>query len=159
MILLIFIGWIGTIMLGALIANPIRVAIGHDELINNLCITAVSFVILSFYKFRFLPEFEGSFSGDDLRTGMKKSLIIIVYWILTVPVGFVLGYETFGAPTVATVFTALSAGCCEETAFRGLALSYLMRQWKEEKHIVLSVRAEFREIWDRKWNLTEVTEE
>ena len=139
LILLILIGWIGTIMLGALIANPIKNVMGHDDIINYLCIVAMTFVILAIYKFWFRPDFEGNFKGGDFKTGMKLFLLLLIFWILTVPVGFITGHDTFGAPTFATVCTALAAGCCEETAFRGLALSYLMRQWKDEKHIVISV--------------------
>jgi membrane protease YdiL (CAAX protease family) len=43
--------------------------------------------------------------------------------------------ENFGPPTLANLCLALMAGFGEETAFRGLPLSYLMRQWKDERKI------------------------
>ena len=139
MIVLILTGWIGTIMLGSLIATPIKRAIGHDDIVNCLCIVSMAFVILALYKFWFRPDFEGNLRGGDFKTGIKLLSILIIFWAVTVPVGFVTGHDTFGAPTAATICASLAAGCCEEAAFRGLALSYLMRQWKDEKHIVSSV--------------------
>ena len=138
-LLLFVIGLFGSLIPGSLLAVFVEPVVGDQHIATNICSVLMAFVVLGVYKFWFRPEFEGNLRGGDLKTGMKLFLIMVVYWAFAVPVGFIAGYDTFGAPTAWTVCEALAAGICEEVAFRGLPLSYLMRQWKKEKQIPVSV--------------------
>lgn len=122
-------------LIGMVIGFPLGFLIKDSNAAGAIGIVIATFPMLALYKFWFRPEFEGNLRGGDMKTGLMLSLILIPYWLLNVPAGFIFGSAKFGAPTLATVSMALMAGCSEEAAFRGLGISYLMRQWKEEKRI------------------------
>ena len=138
-ILLMLIGLLAAQALGSLMGRPIGSLTGEKNLGDGIGIAVASFLILLLYKFWFRPEFEGNLKGGDLKLGFKISIIFIVYWITIVPLEFAISDSVFGAPTIGSIFMAIMAGTSEEVAFRGLPLSYLMRQWREEKHVLTAL--------------------
>ena len=91
-------------------------------------------LVLAIHKRWFYPEFEGNLRGGRPATGFRLGLFILIAWAL-MPLNMLRHPENFGPPTLANLCLALMAGFGEETAFRGLPLSYLMRQWKDERKI------------------------
>ena len=87
-------------------------------------------IVLAIHKRWFYPEFEGNLRGGRPGLGFRLGLFILIAWAL-VPVNMIRHPENYAVPTLATLSIALMAGFAEETAFRGLSLSYLMRQWKD----------------------------
>lgn len=139
MIVLILIGLFGTQGLGELIGTPIKSLTGNEYFGSGIGIAVITFVILALYKYWFRPDFEGMLRGGDPRFIRQICIVMIVYWILDVPLVFIGGFGTFGPPSLTSIGISIMAGCSEELAFRGLPLSYLMRQWKDEKRILVSV--------------------
>ena len=82
----------------------------------------------------------GSVFGALIVLAIHKRwfLFILIAWAL-VPVNMIRHPENYAVPTLATLSIALMAGFAEETAFRGLSLSYLMRQWKDEKKLLTAL--------------------
>ena len=126
-------------IVGGLIGIPIDAICGDKNFAGGIGVAIAALLVLLVYGLWFRPEFEGNLRGGNVKTGIKLSMILVVYWIVSTPVGFALSDAVFGAPTLATIGMAMAAGFAEEVAFRGLPLSYLMRQWKEEKRILTAV--------------------
>lgn len=95
-------------------------------------------VILAIHKRWFYPEFEGNLRGGRPGLGFRLALSALILWC-TVPFEILRAPENYGLPTAGSIGLALAAGFCEEAAFRGLPLSYLMRQWKDESKIIPAV--------------------
>ena len=123
-------------ILGGILGILITMATGNENVGSGIGIVVVSLLMLVLYRFWFRPEFEGNLIGGDPKLGIKLGLIIIAYWILVIPALFLSDTAVFGPPTVSTVAMAVMAGMSEETVFRGLSLSYLMRQWRKEEHVM-----------------------
>lgn len=126
-------------LIGSAVAFPITMLTKQPTICSAIGIVLATPLVLWAYKFWFRPEFEGNLTGGDMKTGLKISLFLIPYWLLDVPVGFIFGSAKFGAPTLTTVSMALMAGVSEEAAFRGLGISYLMRQWRDAKRIPAAI--------------------
>lgn len=96
-----------------------------------------AFLLLAIHKRWFYPEFEGCLkcSSVSLADGFKVAAAIIPFWIISCVKEFAFGNK-LSAPTLAIISASLMASCCEEAAFRGLGISYLTRQWKEENKIM-----------------------
>ena len=92
-----------------------------------------TFVVLAVYKRWFYPEFDGCLNGNFAETA-RAAVMIIPFWILTCIKEISLGTQ-IQPLTIRIIAASLMAGCCEETVFRGLGISYLMRQWKKENKI------------------------
>ena len=92
-------------------------------------------LVLAIHKRWFYPEFEGNLRGGRPGLGFRLGLFILIAWAL-VPVNMIRHPENYAVPTPAYLSMALMAGFAEETAYRGLSLSYLMRQWKDEKKLL-----------------------
>lgn len=138
-IVLMLIGLLAVQGLGSLLGRPITALTGDGKVGDGVGIAVVALLTLLLYKFWFRPEFEGNLKGGDLKLGFKLGIIFIVYWITIVPLEFAVSDAVFGAPTIGSIFMAIMAGTSEEVAFRGLPISYLMRQWREEKHVLAAL--------------------
>lgn len=138
-LVLMIIGILVCQALGTGLGIPIGSLSGNKEFGDGIGTAIVAFLLLWFYKFWFRPEFEGNLRGGDIKLGFKLAIIYVVYWVTTTPIAFLSPDVTFGAPTLSTIAMAIMAGTSEEMAFRGLPISYLMRQWREEKHILTAV--------------------
>ena len=108
--------------------------LASDMALFPLGVVPGALVVLAIHKRWFYPEFEGNLRGGRPALGFKLGLFILIAWAMT-PVGMLRHPENYGSPTLANLALALMAGFGEETAFCGLPLSYLMRQWKDERKI------------------------
>ena len=89
-------------------------------------------IMMGVYKLWFRPEFEGMLKGD-LPLGFLLGLIELIYVVVTFAVSMVFGYELNIKPlTSVIIFSSLGAGLGEEFIFRGVLISTLMRQWKDQ---------------------------
>lgn len=94
------------------------------------------FVILAIFWRWFYPEYEGG-----LRGGNRIWFWTGIGLLITVACGFSMLFELdrLGVPPMVSFFGAIMAGTAEEAIFRGIGVSYLMRQWKDEKKILPAV--------------------
>lgn len=100
--------------------------------INLIAVLGAFFVLSLFWRW-FYPEYQGSIHG-----GRKVGMWVIICLALIAAmssVQIITGADELGIPPIVNISTALMAGVCEEAVFRGLGVSYLMRQWGEKKDI------------------------
>lgn len=95
-----------------------------------------AFLVLSLYWRHFYPEFEGNLKGGSQvgkwsLFGVAAALVFTLYDVIQNQ-----GSSRIGFPGIVNILAGLMAGICEETIYRGVGTSYLMRQWREEKKIL-----------------------
>lgn len=110
---------------------------GKTQIFSGFGCAAGAFLLLAIHKRWFYPEFEGCLkcSSVSFADACKVAAAIIPFWVISCIRELAFGNK-INAPTLAMISTSLMAGCCEEAAFRGLGISYLMRQWKEENRVM-----------------------
>ena len=118
---------------GSLIGLALSIAFSSRDVVSYGMIPG-ALLVLAIHKRWFYPEFEGNLRGGRPGLGFRLALFALIM-VLLYPVHILQNPADYGPPTAANLGLALMAGFCEETAFRGLPLSYLMRQWKDEKKI------------------------
>lgn len=98
-------------------------------------IIAVLFLIL--YKLWFKPEYKGSFSGK----GWNNKMIIpfIVVWALDIIFGCIFGEFSSSAFSLSMVMMSITAGLTEESWFRLIPISLMLRKNNSEKAIIVSL--------------------
>lgn len=121
---------------GELVNYPLAKGIPGYTTNGAIGFVIVSLIALWLYKRWFYPEFEGNLRGGNPREGIRLSLLILIYWIITFPIQFLFTPAVFGWPTFRTLSLSLMAGFIEEVSFRGLPVSLLMRQWRDERRIL-----------------------
>ncbi len=105
----------------------------------NLALVFVAFLLLSLYWRLFWPEYRGSLPGENLRFWMLFALALSAIVLVAQLITFRASNTPFGLPPVVNLCAALMAGCFEESVYRGLAGSYLMRQWPGEKGVLRTI--------------------
>ena len=112
---------------------PVSILISDYNAITGPIGMVLSVVIMmGVYKLWFRPEFEGMLKGD-LPLGFLLGLIELIYVVVTFAVSMMFGYELNIKPlTSVIIFSSLGAGLGEEFIFRGVLISTLMRQWKDQ---------------------------
>ena len=112
---------------------PVSILISDYNAITGPIGMVLSIVIMmGVYKLWFRPEFEGMLKGD-LPLGFLLGLIELIYVVVTFAVSMMFGYELNIKPlTSVIIFSSLGAGLGEEFIFRGVLISTLMRQWKDQ---------------------------
>ncbi|MBQ6365900.1 MAG: CPBP family intramembrane metalloprotease [Oscillospiraceae bacterium] len=95
-----------------------------------------AFLVLSLYWRHFYPEFEGNLKGGSqvgkwTLFGVAAALVFTLWDVIQNH-----GSSRIGFPGSVNILAGLMAGVCEETIYRGVGTSYLMRQWREEKKIL-----------------------
>ena len=139
-ILLLFVGMAATQIGGFLINIPSAYTFsGYTSKEDALGFIICSLITLWVYKRWFYPEFEGSLRGGKPGEGIRLALFVLIYWAVCFPIQFLFTPAVFGWPTLKTLSLALTAGFTEEVAARGLPVSLLMRQWREEKKILTTL--------------------
>ncbi len=110
---------------------------GKTQIITGFGCAAGAFLVLAIHKRWFYPEFEGCLmcSSVSFKDAWKVAVAVIPFWIALIIKELAFGNK-LSAPSLAIISAALMAGCCEEAAFRGLGISYLMRQWKEKSKVL-----------------------
>ena len=89
---------------------------------------------LAIHKRWFYPEYKGCLVGSGFKTALRISWPVLPFWIFTI-IRVIAAKLPLEPLTASLLGTALMAGFCEEAAFRGIGVSYLMRQWKTEEKI------------------------
>ena len=124
-----FISVIVAVILGNVIPLP-------KEEIMYIGMILGALLTLLVHKRWFYPEYEGSLKTKDLKRWLITGLIILVIVLLPDIITSLILKTNLGAPTLHSVLMAGVAGTVEETVFRGLPVSYLMRQNKKKSHII-----------------------
>ena len=120
------------IPLALIFGNNMSAVLASSECINIFA----AFLVLSIYWRHFYPEFEGNLKGGS-QVGKWVIFGIVAAVVFTlVDIIQANGAATIGFPGIVNVLAAFMAGICEETVFRGIGTSYLMRQWRDEKKII-----------------------
>lgn len=114
----------------AVIGREINIATGFPE---DIVIVIGAFVVLGIHYLWFKPEYEGSVKGGNMALGFKLAAFMCIYYVYLMIQTLVWG--EFHIPGITGIYTAIIAGVVEETAFRALPISFMMRNWKEEKKI------------------------
>ena len=108
-------------------------SVGYDTGLY-LGVIAGALIILAIFKRWFYPEYEGAFKGG--RNVLRWSILafaipacLLIYNLVTDP-------GSMGMPSLIKWIIAIMAGVCEESIYRGLNASYIMRQTVTQKKIL-----------------------
>ena len=97
-------------------------------------------IVLFAHFFWFSPEYNWKTPASQTIVGIKLLWPILIYWIVAFSTfGYYAGRFPFGPLSFASALSAMMAGVTEEIAFRELPISYMARQWRDEKKIPLMV--------------------
>lgn len=138
-IIVTLLGLIAIQLLGGALDAPFAMTISAYPKEGFLGVVIVSLLALAVFKRWFYPEFEGNLRGGDCKAGFRLALIILIYWAIVFPAEIFFTPSVYGAPTINTLALSMVAGFSEEVAFRGLPISLLMRQWRDEKKILTAL--------------------
>ncbi len=106
-------------------------------LASSECINIfAAFLVLSIYWRHFYPEFEGNLKGGSQLGKWTLFGVAAAVVFTLVDVIQANGAAAIGFPGAVNVLAAFMAGICEETIYRGIGTSYLMRQWRDENRIL-----------------------
>ena len=113
---------------------PLSIVIsGYDGMSGPIGLILSIVIMMGVYKWWFRPEFEGMLKGD-LPKGFLLGLFELGFVILSFLFSALAGYQIAPKPLSAQIISvSLAAGMSEELVFRGVILSTLMRQWKDQK--------------------------
>lgn len=106
------------------------------EDVNYIGMILGTLLTLLVHKRWFYPEYEGTLKTKDFTRWLITGVIILVICLLPDIIISLILKTHFGPPTLHSVLMACVAGTVEETIFRGLPVSYLMRQNKKKSHII-----------------------
>ena len=105
---------------------------GYDATTGPIGLIVSIAILMGVYKWWFRPEFEGMLKGR-LPLGFLLGLAELAYLLLSFVINILSGYELNIKPmTAGILFISLAAGIGEEFVFRGVLISTLMRQWKDQ---------------------------
>ena len=112
---------------------PLSIVIsGYDGMSGPIGLILSIVIMMGVYKWWFRPEFEGMLKGD-LPKGFLLGLFELGFVILSFLLSALTGYQINPKPLSAQIlFVSLAAGMTEELIFRGVVVSTLMRQWKDQ---------------------------
>ncbi len=97
-------------------------------------------ILLALHYVWFSPEYNWGYKKENIAEGFKLLLPIVIYWVVNFTMyGFFAGRIPFGPVTLFELGSAVGAGITEEVVFRELPISYMARQWRDEKKIPLMV--------------------
>lgn len=114
-----------------------------NKMISGFGSVLTSLLFILFFKRYFYPEFSGMLTKGKIKTALKISLILIIYFIIDFTILFLIDKTKPGKLTsdnfILILSICLMAGFAEETVFRGVGVSYLMRQLRNNKHRIILV--------------------
>ena len=93
-----------------------------------------AFLVLLIHKWWFKPEFKGCLKIEKPDACIKLSAVYMIY--LAAGVLEIYLFSGFTGVTCDGAGMALMAGICEETAFRALPVSLMLRYWNREDKIL-----------------------
>ena len=112
----------------------------NTDLMTSVSTTVAIFAsigLLFFYYHWFQPEFNWKLCKRSLA--WKLIAPIVIYWVIYFGIAYTVlsGNFTFGIPAYSSAVATVAAGVGEEIAFRAVGISYMKRQRKGEKNILL----------------------
>lgn len=116
---------------------PVSIIFGIDDTdaVTSICSCFGGLLMLFFFYWWFRPEYQ--WKPRNTAFAFKAAAPILLYWFIYYVVLFTAaaGHLTFGGErvTFGSIIFAVSAGICEEMAFREVGISYLKRQLSENK--------------------------
>lgn len=119
------------------IGIPVSIIFGIDDTdaVTSLCSCFGGLLMLFFFYWWFRPEYQ--WKPRNTAFAFKAAAPILLYWFIYYVVLFTAaaGHLTFGLErvTFGSIVFAVSAGICEEMAFREVGISYLKRQLSGNK--------------------------
>lgn len=99
----------------------------------TIILSLSSFLLLKSFRKWYDHEYEGSMKGGCIRLGF--GLNVTGYAFLILELAWILAAKEFRPPPFASFAISLNAGLVEETIFRAIPVSYMMRFCKDEKRI------------------------
>ena len=131
------------IALPSAIANPVSSVFGGtDTMAGRLCLGAVamlvSFLLMNLYVLWFRPEFKENLGKDGFTKGMKLLIPYFAAWLVYFILDGILEGAQYDLANPAVWASGFAAGVTEEVAFRGLAVTTLLRKFRSEKNIMIS---------------------
>ncbi len=99
-----------------------------------------AFVVLAIHKRWFYPEFKGNIPTTE-NLGKWCLIAVGIITLIIVPdlISMLTAHANLGMPAISSLLLAAMAGTSEEVAFRALPVSYMMRQYKDEKKLLLVI--------------------
>ena len=119
------------------IGIPVSIIFGIDDTdaVTSICSCFGGLLMLFFFYWWFRPEYR--WKPRNTAFAFKAAAPILLYWFIYYVVLFTAaaGHLTFGIErvTFGSIIFAVSAGICEEMAFREVGISYLKRQLSGNK--------------------------
>lgn len=116
---------------------PVSIFFGIDDTdaVTSICSCFGGLLMLFFFYWWFRPEYQ--WKPRNTAFAFKAAAPILLYWFIYYVVLFTAaaGHLTFGVErvTFGSIIFAVSAGICEEMAFREVGISYLKRQLSGNK--------------------------
>lgn len=116
---------------------PVSIIFGIDDTdtVTSICSCFGGLLMLFFFYWWFRPEYQ--WKPRNTAFAFKAAAPILLYWFIYYVVLFTAaaGHLTFGVErvTFGSIIFAVSAGICEEMAFREVGISYLKRQLSGNK--------------------------
>ena len=108
-------------------------SVGYDTGLY-LGVIAGALIILAIFKRWFYPEYEGAFKGG--RNVLRWSILAFAIPACLLIFNLVTDPGSMGMPSLIKWIIAIMAGVCEESIYRGLNASYIMRQTVTQKKIL-----------------------
>lgn len=129
-------------VLPSAIANPIAEALGGSEaaagqISRGVVAILVSLIMMALYIFWFKPEFKGNLGKDGLAKGLKLLIPFIIVWTVYHILNAKYDGDVYDFADLAVWTSGFAAGVTEEVAFRGLAVSTLLRKYNSAKNVWL----------------------
>lgn len=145
-IIMVFLLFKGIPMLGSVSGLILAQAINiNTQYALLLCVSIVSMIILLLYRLWLRKEpFKGVMSVTGRGAGAVYRLAAIAFAVDVICIAAIMFFDYGGIgnlvmPSVSTFLVSLCAGTFEETAFRAIPLSILMKNRPTEKRIILAV--------------------
>lgn len=116
---------------------PVSIIFGIDntDAVTSICSCFGGLLMLFFFYWWFRPEYQ--WKPRNTAFAFKAAAPILLYWFIYYVVLFTAaaGHLTFGVErvTFGSIIFSVSAGICEEMAFREVGISYLKRQLSGNK--------------------------
>ncbi|MBQ9033980.1 MAG: CPBP family intramembrane metalloprotease [Lachnospiraceae bacterium] len=105
---------------------------GYDAKFGPIGVVISTIFMIGVYRWWFRPEFEGMLKGN-LPLGFLLGLIEVGFVLIPFAAGLFAGEKIQLKPISLTILgVSLMAGMGEELAFRGVFISTLMREWKNQ---------------------------
>ncbi len=109
----------------------------YDNINTAGCILLSICLMLLFTRW-FYPEFEGFFKKDGLKEGFLYATPFFVFWAVWYFIELMIGKVIYNGDAIGGIIAGFNPGFAEEVAFRGLAVTVLLRSINKEHRIFVA---------------------